>query len=211
MGQQVSRRFGEGKIEIRMPVRSARTRGRHLEFDRLLPQVRLVIGLHQTDLTQSVIAEVMGVSALRFAEIWSALLLDPFTANLISDGMPGIYGEALPEGVSGIRCPCCKRLLSRVPCVSCWPDDETGDELDAGESEDWPAVGVSERSDTAPGTPLRVAVMSDRVSRGYSPFCSMDSTFAEVMSNPMSAEPEPEIVEEDLLFEEFLQKMARRA
>lgn len=211
MGQQVSRRFSEGPIEIRHPIRSARTRGRHLEFDRLLSQVRLVIGLHQTDMPHDQIAEVMGVEPERFAEIWAALIVDDFTATLIRDGMSGIYGEALPEGVSAIRCPCCRRLLSRVPCVGCWPDDESGDEIEPGESEDLPMVGIGERTDTAPGTPMRVLVMIDRIERGFSPFCSMDATFAEAMSNPLSAEPEPEIIEEDVLFEAFLQKLARRA
>jgi hypothetical protein len=211
MGQQVSRRFSEGAIEIRRPIRSARTRGRHLEFDRLLPQVRLVIGLYQTDIPLDRIAKIVGVERRRFDKIWSALLLDSFTATLIRDGMSGIYSEALPEGVSAIRCPVCKRLLSRVPCVLCWPDDESGDEFEPGEPEDLRAVGIEERSETAPGTAARVVVMADRVSRGYSPFCALDATFSDVMSEPWVLDPEPEIIEEEVLFEEFLKKIARSA
>ena len=214
MGHTVSRRFREGSITIRRPIPSARTRGRHLEFDRLTPPVRLVIGLHQSaGMAPGRIAEVLGASERWFEKLWRALLLDPFTATLIHDGMPGIYGESLPGSVSAIRCVRCKRLLSRVPCLNCWPDcGQVDDEEDDRYEDDLPSVCLAERTNIPAGK-YRIEVMADRVARGFSPFCPYDIKDCDASDSRVviELESEPEVVGEEILFDSFLMEMVNRA
>jgi hypothetical protein len=207
MGRKIAGGLRQGRLRIR--ARGVRSAGRHLAFDTLHSTARMAIGLVQsTEYEHDEVAEVMGVEPDEFAEFWKSLLTDDATAKIIEDGLPGIYGEALPPGRS-VRCIYCRREVVHVPCVKCWPDHGRSDFTKARHREDMPEDPIG--CDLKPG-PSKVETMRRRVDLGMSPFSSRDRWFYDEEDDTVSGyvDPEPEPTEEDVLFEAFLARIKNK-
>lgn len=160
----------------RLRLRDAvdRSTVRHRRYESLHFTARTVIALFQsTDLTEPQVAELMRVSLGELRDFRKLLNSEPDIRAIIDEGLPGIYGEWLPDGRQ-VVCSTCRNKVRFVPCITCWSMSNDVDPV--VDEEDWPDEGKA--AGFRPGSPGKIEVMRSRVERGFSPFSRFDTVLA---------------------------------
>lgn len=140
-------------------------------FGRLSAEARLLIALRKSKAaSREDICMILNLKPIEAREFWAKLKENDNAKQVIENGLPAMFGEALPDGVR-LLCPYCRRWVTWLPCVTCCEHD-IGSWHDLG---DIPLAETREPTSEKPGTIGKIEVMAKRVSAGLEPFCKDDA------------------------------------
>lgn len=137
-------------------------------YGRLSRLARLTIGLKQySQASDKDIALIVNVSLRELRSFWKAIQKHTEGESIIANGLPAMFGEELPEGVT-VRCLRCRRLVTTVPCVVCYSGNQLyEDRIDKQRTPEHtkPIAPYSTRE--LPGTKGKIETLRLRVKYGF--------------------------------------------
>jgi hypothetical protein len=151
-----------GRTKLRKPA--------HLNW-----YVRVLVGLIHTGFTPAAAARVLRVQASVVEGFWKRLLAtdNPALQHALASPQSDLAAE-LPFRQT-ICCLTCNTTLTMVPCIKCSLESFDEDDFDPeaeewGDSMEYQALPPPFSTTAMPGTEDKLAVMTERVSRGESAF-----------------------------------------
>jgi hypothetical protein len=159
-------------------VISKRPGARLSRFEQIDPRARIVIGLLSMGYDETDHVAVMALATSRYLlGAFIDFLLTcrhPLIIAAIDNGLPPYCAVEFPTGCS-IRCPSCKKFVTKAPCVTCALKEHGWTPLPDELGWNKPMLPPSVPTQARPGSAEKIEIMRQRVERGEAPCHPLDA------------------------------------